>query len=127
MTSFPYRLVDGWLRLTACALVGSLICTAAAAAEPNRDARIEGGNWLRVEISDLEAPGEWTVRVVIVREDGMARLPYLADALRAAGRTCVQLEQDIVDAYSRAKVVHRAEVRVSVLAKAPEDEGRRKP
>jgi polysaccharide biosynthesis/export protein len=95
----------------------------AGASEPTADDlkpltgnyRISPNDQLAITLSDINGPNTETVRRAQVTESGDISLPYLEQAIHAAGMTEIQLEQAIVQAYRNANLIQRAQVSVNVI------------
>ncbi len=77
------------------------------------DYTIGRNDGLNVSISDLQGPGQETVKVARVSESGNISLPYLG-SVHAQGLTEIELEQQIVQAYRDANLIQNAQVSVTV-------------
>ena len=80
---------------------------------PLGDYGISRNDVLTISIGDLQQPGVDTVKQTRVSETGNISLPYIGQ-IRAEGLTEIDLEQQIVEAYRRAKLVDNANVSVQV-------------
>jgi polysaccharide export outer membrane protein len=81
---------------------------------PLGDYGISRNDVLTISISDLQSPGTETMKQTRVSETGNISLPYIKQ-IRAEGLTEMELEQQIVEAYRRARLVDNANVSVSVF------------
>lgn len=77
------------------------------------DYRISRDDVLSVAISDLQGPGQETVKTTRVTESGFISLPFVG-AVHAEGLTEIELEQGIIEAYRNANLIQNAQVSVSV-------------
>jgi len=103
------------------ALEGDQVEFANAAAPTAEDLRAPLGDYgisrndvLTISISDLQQPGVDTVKQTRVSETGNISLPQIGQ-IRAEGLTEIELEQQIVEAYRRARIVDNANVSVQVF------------
>ena len=80
---------------------------------PLGDYGISRNDVLTISVSDLQSPGVETVKQTRVSETGNISLPYIGQ-IRAEGLTEIELEQQIVQAYARARLVDNANVSVQV-------------
>ncbi len=78
------------------------------------DYRISRDDQLSIAISDLQGPGQETVKVTRVTESGNISLPFVG-AVHAEGLTEIELEQAIIEAYRNANLIQNAQVSVSVV------------
>ena len=83
---------------------------------PDDDHRVARGERLRVVLYDAAGPDTETIQEVAVDRTGnIGGLPLLKKPIRAAGRTVVQLELAIRDAYEDEKQIHDISLRVEVI------------
>ena len=78
------------------------------------DYTVGANDTLQISISDLQGPGQETVKTARVSNSGNISLPYI-NSLHAAGLTEIELEQAIVDAYRSANLIQNAQVQVAVV------------
>ncbi|MGE5610058.1 MAG: M56 family metallopeptidase [Bacillota bacterium] len=69
---------------------------------------------ITVSILDLVNAGVETLRTVRVSETGLLSLPLLPKPIKSAGRTELQLQKDIIEAYRDATLFPNAQVSVAV-------------
>src|SRR5687768_15221613 len=81
---------------------------------PMGDYGISRNDVLELSISDLQGPGIETVKRTRVSETGNVSLPYIGQIL-AEGRTEIELEREIVEAYRSARLIENANVSVQVF------------
>lgn len=94
----------------------------ATAKDPTADDRVTSsvdytigrGDLLNITISELQGIGQETQKVSRVSESGNISLPYLG-AVHAEGKTEIELEKMIVDAYREANLIQNAQVSVTVV------------
>lgn len=77
------------------------------------DYKISRDDALSIAISDLQGPGQETVKTTRVTESGNISLPFVG-AVHAEGLTEIELEQRIIEAYRNANIIQSAQVSVSV-------------
>jgi hypothetical protein len=92
------------------------------------DARAGEGDVIGVKIHNLEGPGLFTNSQHIVA-DGEIRLPYLSNPIVARGKTALELQQAVIQAYGNEKVLENADVSVTItphmVAKSEQSNQRR--
>jgi protein involved in polysaccharide export with SLBB domain len=84
------------------------------------DYRISPNDLLAITLTDLNGPNTETIKQARVTESGNISLPFLKDAIQAAGNTEIELERAIVKAYRDARLIQNASVSVTII----EDRGR---
>src|SRR5688572_8899732 len=70
---------------------------------------------LEVTIYDLEGPGLQTIKRTRVSGTGNITLPFLTNVVPAQDLTEIEIQNAIADAYSKAGILERAQVSVSVF------------
>ncbi len=78
------------------------------------DYRISKNDMVQITISDLQGPGQETVKTTRVSDSGNISLPFI-NSLHAEGLTEIELEQAIVEAYRNANLIQNAQVSVAVV------------